>query len=302
MPTHHRPAFLLFLCHFASAIIVLPAPNTIDDVRLVNLPNVTLLVYNPAPSTVLGLHFASTGSFVAIVPHGRMHATERTHTQSVGNTRIITEAEEEALASALHATASTPKLISSADPAQLRHPTKFDLIYADKASKLRVWRPQPLDETWFPAGDVFTVGTKRPPSLNHVWLLPSSCLEEFTGYASARDGQQRCNTLGQLSKGSTHVIRACEAVGDAQGATGTVWLAKDPCSVPPFCPKLSCLTVPGASYPAQESGMYTGCTRQLDDNRFQSRGPVVLAWPGPRHAAMSTIARGDAQGTQPGWR
>lgn len=165
-----------------------------------------------------------------------------------------TEAEEEALTGALSAAFAPPQLISSADPAHLRHPVRFDLIYADKASKLRVWRPQPLNETWFPAGDVFTVGTKRPPSTSHVWLLAASCLEEFTGYSSHTAGQP-CNTrvLGYLSKETT-VVGACEAAGDAQGAMGTVWLTNNPCAVPPFCPQLSCLTVPGATYTTQEAG------------------------------------------------
>lgn len=137
----------------------------------------------------------------------------------------------------------------------MRHPEKFDLIFADKASKLRVWRPQPIDDAWLPAGDVVTVGTKRPPSPNHVWLLPATCMEAFTGY-HPKHSEQPCNTrvLGGLV--GLKLVRSCEAGMDAQGALGTVWLAKDPCSVPQLCPRVSCLTVPGTSYHAQSSGVW----------------------------------------------
>lgn len=66
----NRLALVFFWSCFAHAIVVIPAPYNPDDVHLAQIGNVTLLVYNPAPVILLDQHFASTGSFVAIVPPG----------------------------------------------------------------------------------------------------------------------------------------------------------------------------------------------------------------------------------------
>lgn len=83
MPIHRLALVLSLLCTTTRAIIVLPAPHNLDDVRLANLGNLTLLVYNPAPITVQsGLHFAATGSFVTIVPPGTLHVHCTAHVES----------------------------------------------------------------------------------------------------------------------------------------------------------------------------------------------------------------------------
>lgn len=241
--------WLILLLTFSTTtpkLLVIPAVPGIDgdDLHVVSVENTTVVVYTPASIQLSpGTTFAPLGSFVSIAHPAR---------------------KEDLLTAALDAAAAPPRLVSNTSEDDLRHPVAFDLLFVHPASQLHIWRPQPLEDRWFPMGDVVTMGSSAPDPMR-VWLIASQCLGEFAGYAPlALDAHQTtCTTvtigdMGVLEARGMTMVRACEAHGNQLGALGTVWLGKrEPCGhvVPVFCPMPSCMAVPGRSSWGDTSGM-----------------------------------------------
>ncbi len=226
-------------------LTVIPAVPGVytDDIDVVLIENTTtLVVYTPAPIHIdTATTFCPVGSFVSIAS-----ATQ----------------QEDLLAAALEATAAPPRLVANTTQDDVRHPLAFDLLFVHQPSQLHIWRPQPLENRWFPLGDLVTVGNGKPDP-SRVWLVNAACMGEFPAY-STMQGDTKCNTVtvGRIAGfGSMTMVRACEAQGDQLGALGTMWLGKqDPCAhvVPVYCAKPSGMVVPGRSNSLDTSGVLLG--------------------------------------------